>query len=56
MIKNGKQNIVCTYCQRDAVSGTYPPVCAEHNKLDKKASSKSSDATTIKELERAVQK
>ena len=46
MIKNGKF-LQCTYCQKQALPNTEPPVCEEHNKLRKKAS----HPKTLKELD-----
>ena len=47
MIKNGKF-LQCTYCEKQALPNTEPPVCEEHNKLDKKAASQ---PKTLKELD-----
>ena len=47
MIKNGKF-LQCTYCEKQALPDTEPPVCEEHNKLQKKASDK---PKTLKELD-----
>lgn len=47
MQKDSAENKVCTYCDRDAVPDTYPPVCEEHLHT-KQASGK---ITTLKELD-----
>lgn len=47
MQKDSAENKACTYCDRDAVPDTYPPVCEEHLHM-KQASGKS---TTLKELD-----
>lgn len=38
MEKTGKAHIVCVKCSREAVTGTNPPLCPEHMKIEKKAS------------------
>ena len=30
MEKKSSENIPCTYCDKDALPGTNPPVCKEH--------------------------
>lgn len=45
--KNSAENKVCTYCDRDALPDTYPPVCEEHIHTKQAAG----EATTLKELE-----
>lgn len=47
MEKNGKEHIPCTYCDKDALDGTNPPVCADHIHT-KQASA---GPSTLKELE-----
>lgn len=42
----------CTYCDEMALPDTYPPVCAKHRKVRKKAS----EGMTLKELETAPAK
>ena len=49
MEKTGKENIPCTYCQKDALPNTDPPVCEDHL-LDKRAS-EDEEPKTLKELE-----
>lgn len=51
MDKNSSQGAVCIYCDKDAVYGTYPPVCADHvnNTQDKKASG-DNEPSSLKEL------
>lgn len=49
MDKTGKLNIPCTYCEKDALPDSDPPVCEEHAKMVKKASK--DEARTLKELE-----
>ena len=49
MDKTSKLNIPCTYCEKNALPDTDPPVCEEHARLVKKASKKG--ARTLKELE-----
>lgn len=46
MEKKGAENKVCTYCDKDAVPGTEPPVCEEHQH-----SKKASEPSTLKELD-----
>jgi hypothetical protein len=38
MDKRGTVGRRCAFCTKDALPGTDPPMCAEHSKLDKKAS------------------
>lgn len=47
MDKTGKEHLVCTYCDKDALPNTDPPVCKDHIMV-KKASP---EASTLKELE-----
>lgn len=47
MDKNAAEHLLCIYCDKEALPDTDPPVCADHIKLDKKAS----EPATIKELE-----
>jgi len=49
MDKNSAEHIPCTYCSKDALINTYPPVCEEH--LNTKQASDNSEPTTLKELE-----
>lgn len=46
MEKNSSEHIPCTYCSRDALPQTDPPVCEEH--LHTKTASE--EPTTLKEL------
>lgn len=48
MDKNSAEHIPCTYCEKDALPDTYPPVCEEHKNI-KKASA-DDEPTTLKEL------
>jgi hypothetical protein len=47
MEKTGKDNIKCVRCSQNAVQGTQPPMCAEHNKVEKTASA---DPQTLREF------
>lgn len=47
MKKISNQNMVCTYCDKDAIQDTNPPVCEEHINIGKKAT----EDKTLKELE-----
>ena len=49
MDKTGKLNIPCTYCDKDALPDSDPPVCEEHARLAKQAAKKEAEA--LKELE-----
>ena len=51
MIKNSNEHIPCTWCDRDALPHTDPPVCELHKdkKLDKQASEKK-DVKSLKEI------
>ena len=48
MEKTGKLNIPCTYCDKDALPDTDPPVCEEHLNMQKNAHMA---GATLKELE-----
>ena len=48
MYKHSSENIPCTYCEKDALPDTFPPVCEEHKNI-KKASADDEPAT-LKEL------
>ena len=51
MEKNSNENIVCAYCDKDAIPGTNPPVCEDHisHTQEKKASAET-EANSLKEL------
>lgn len=52
MDKRSNEGAVCTYCDKEALSGTYPPVCSAHinEEQDKHASSDTNMPNTLKEL------
>lgn len=55
MDKQSNLNIPCTYCDKDALPNTDPPVCAEHKAkgvVRKRASARGDrcDHDTLKEL------
>lgn len=47
MDKKSNEHIVCTYCTKDALPDTDPPVCEDHQGTK----IASGEATTLKELE-----
>ena len=49
MEKHSTEHLPCTYCEKDALEGTNPPVCADHL-LNQQASEEEKPAT-LKELE-----
>lgn len=49
MDKNSSENKPCTYCDAEAIPGTYPPVCEEHKNVKK--ASENEEPSTLKELE-----
>jgi len=51
MMKRSSENVPCTYCDRDALPGTEPPVCEAcmGDGLGKKASAEG--PVTLKEVE-----
>ena len=53
MNKNSALNIPCIHCDNNAIPGTNPPVCEEHQELTKKGSK---EASTLKELEAKTDK
>ena len=50
MDKKGTAGLPCTFCDRDAVPGTNPPVCRLHMGQRKEAS-EGREPTTLKELD-----
>lgn len=48
MDKNSAEHVPCTYCDKDAIPETYPPVCEEHKNI--KQASDDSEPSTLKEL------
>jgi hypothetical protein len=51
MDKKSNENIPCTYCDKDAIPGTEPPVCKDHLEQRKEASE---GPVTLKELDSAL--
>lgn len=53
MNKNSAEGKPCTYCGKDALPGTNPPVCSEHLMQSKEASvqQEEKEPETLKELE-----
>lgn len=49
MRKVSSEQIPCTYCEKQALPNTDPPVCEEHEKLKKSATDE--EQKTLKELE-----
>lgn len=48
MDKNSAEHIPCTYCEKDSLPDTYPPVCEVHAKI--KQASADDEPATLKEL------
>ena len=51
MDKKSSEGIPCTYCDKDALPGTDPPVCEEHKAMGETKQASEHEPETLKELE-----